>query len=50
RAEEEDSGQHISREEVVSQLHTLLITSYETTASTHYMGVTRTRMAPERPK
>ncbi|KAI6105300.1 cytochrome P450 [Pisolithus croceorrhizus] len=34
RAEDEDSGQRISREEVLSQLRTLLIASYETTAMT----------------
>ncbi|KAI5987884.1 cytochrome P450 [Pisolithus albus] len=45
RAEEEDSGQRISREEVVSQarllwfLRTLLIASYETTAMTMTWGL-----------
>ncbi|KAI6101623.1 cytochrome P450 [Pisolithus croceorrhizus] len=34
RAEEEDSGQRISREEVLSQLRTMLIASYETTSMT----------------
>ncbi|KAI6127348.1 cytochrome P450 [Pisolithus croceorrhizus] len=34
RAEDEDSGQRISREEVLSQLRTMLIASYETTSMT----------------
>ncbi|KAI6169881.1 cytochrome P450 [Pisolithus thermaeus] len=34
RAEDEDSGQRISREEVLSQLRTMFIASYETTSMT----------------
>ncbi|KAI6026797.1 cytochrome P450, partial [Pisolithus microcarpus] len=40
RAEEEDSGQHISREEdTLQQLRTLLVASYETTAMTMTWGL-----------